>query len=170
MKTKRFCWILLLNLLVLTAVAGPYETVVLKNGSVLEGYISVQHPGKDIIFFAEKATVYIPVKQVKSMLDYDIEIETLSDSWKAWAGDNPLLVKTVRNSKFLQMTDIILAETAENDTIALDLPSFGKRRPRFIQTGMLFPAKCVYWKKEKSSNILILLLIPIIWIGKIYKL
>ena len=62
MKTKRFCWILLLNLLVLTAGAEPYETVVLKNGSVLEGYISVQHPGKDIIFFAEKATVYIPVK------------------------------------------------------------------------------------------------------------
>lgn len=52
-----------------------YETVVLKNGSVLEGYISVQHPGKDIIFFAEKATVYIPVKQVKSVLEYDIEIE-----------------------------------------------------------------------------------------------
>lgn len=49
MKTKRFCWILLLNLLVLTAGAEPYETVVLKNGSVLEGYISVQHPGKDII-------------------------------------------------------------------------------------------------------------------------
>ena len=45
MKTKRFCWILLLNLLVLTAGAEPYETVVLKNGSVLEGYISVQHPG-----------------------------------------------------------------------------------------------------------------------------
>lgn len=35
MKTKRFCWILLLNLLVLTAGAEPYETVVLKNGSVL---------------------------------------------------------------------------------------------------------------------------------------
>ena len=160
MKTKRFCWILLLNLLVLTAGAEPYETVVLKNGSVLEGYISVQHPGKDIIFFAEKATVYIPVKQVKSVLEYDIEIETLSDPWKAWVGDNPLLVKTVRGSKFLQMTDIILAETAENDTVVL----------RFIQTGTLFPAKCVYWKKEKSSNILILLLIPIIWIGKIYRL
>ena len=111
MKTKRFCWILLLNLLVLTAGAEPYETVVLKNGSVLEGYISVQHPGKDIIFFAEKATVYIPVKQVKSVLEYDIEIETLSDPWKAWVGDNPLLVKTVRGSKFLQMTDIILVET-----------------------------------------------------------
>ena len=120
MKTKRFCWILLLNLLVLTAGAEPYETVVLKNGSVLEGYISVQHPGKDIIFFAEKATVYIPVKQVKSVLEYDIEIETLSDPWKAWVGDNPLLVKTVRGSKFLQMTDIILAETAENDTVGLD--------------------------------------------------
>ena len=38
MKTKRFCWILLLNLLVLTAGAEPYETVVLKNGSVLERY------------------------------------------------------------------------------------------------------------------------------------
>ena len=120
MKTKRFCWILLLNLLVLTAGAEPYETVVLKNGSVLEGYISVQHPGKDIIFFAEKATVYIPVKQVKSVLEYDIEIETLSDPWKAWVGDNPLLVKTVRGSKFLQMTDIILVETAENDTVVLD--------------------------------------------------
>lgn len=170
MKTKRFCWILLLNLLVLTAGAEPYETVVLKNGSVLEGYISVQHPGKDIIFFAEKATVYIPVKQVKSVLEYDIEIETLSDPWKAWVGDNPLLVKTVRGSKFLQMTDIILVETAENDTVVLDSAVVRETNPRFIQTGTLFPAKCVYWKKEKSSNILILLLIPIIWIGKIYRL
>lgn len=50
MKTKKFCWILLLNLLVLTAGAEPYETVVLKNGSVLEGYISVQHPGKILSF------------------------------------------------------------------------------------------------------------------------
>lgn len=54
MKTKRFCWILLLNLLVLTAGAEPYETVVLKNGSVLEGYISVQHPGKRYYLFCRK--------------------------------------------------------------------------------------------------------------------
>lgn len=58
MKTKRICWILLLNLLVLTAVAGPYETVVLKNGSVLEGYISVQHPEK-ILSFLQKRQRFI---------------------------------------------------------------------------------------------------------------
>ena len=148
MKTKRFCWILLLNLLVLTAGAEPYDTVVLKNGSVLEGYISVQHPGKDIIFFAEKATVYIPVKQVKSVLEYDIEIETLSDPWKAWVGDNPLLVKTVRGSKFLQMTDIILAETAENDTVVRP----GNEYPALFKLERCSP-QSAYTGKRRSHQI-----------------
>lgn len=149
MKTKRFCWILLLNLLVLTAGAEPYETVVLKNGSVLEGYISVQHPGKDIIFFAEKATVYIPVKQVKSVLEYDIEIETLSDPWKAWVGDNPLLIKTVRGSKFLQMTDIILAETAENDTVVLDSAVVRETNTPLYSNWNVVPRKvCILEKGE----------------------
>lgn len=110
------------------------------------------------------------MKQVKSVLEYDIEIETLSDPWKAWVGDNPLLVKTVRGSKFLQMTDIILAETAENDTVVLDSAVVRETNTPLYSNWNVVPRKVRILEKEKSSNILILLLIPIIWIGKIYRL
>lgn len=169
MKTKRFCWILLLNLLVLTAGAEPYETVVLKT-ALCSKVIFLFSIRERYYLFAEKATVYIPVKQVKSVLEYDIEIETLSDPWKAWVGDNPLLVKTVRGSKFLQMTDIILVETAENDTVVLDSAVVRETNTPLYSNWNVVPRKVRILEKEKSSNILILLLIPIIWIGKIYRL
>lgn len=170
MKTKRFCWILLLNLLVLTAGAEPYETVVLKNGSVLEGYISVQHPGKDIIFFAEKATVYIPVKQVKSVLEYDIEIETLSDPWKAWVGDNPLLIKTVRGSKFWQRLTAFWQKPAENDTVVLDSAVVRETNTPLYSNWNVVPRKVCILEKGEVIKYLDFTPNSYYLVGKIYRL
>ena len=66
----------------------PYEKVILKNGTELEGYISVQYPGKKIVFSAEKAMVYLSSDKVHSIVEHECEVGSLSATWKNWAKQN----------------------------------------------------------------------------------
>lgn len=99
--------------------AEPHDKLILKDGSILEGYISVQRPGKDIIFMAEKATVYIPSSKVLTIENQDVELTSLSDGWKEWASTNASLVKKMDKKEYLVLSDILFPEidTAEEDTI-----------------------------------------------------
>ena len=98
-----------------------YEKVILKNGTQLEGYISVQHPGKKIVFIAEKATVCIPFARVESIVDHDVKISSLSDGWQNWIKENPASIKAENGKNYLVLSDIVLSA---NDTLAVERDSF----------------------------------------------
>lgn len=99
--------------------AESYEKIVLKNGSEFEGYIAVQHPGKDVVFIAEKALVYIPSEFVRSIVNYDLELNSLSTEWQEWAKANQSLLKTVNKKDYLVLSDLMLQDKKEmeSDTI-----------------------------------------------------
>ena len=84
MKTNRIYLSFILICCVTLLYAYPVETVVLQDGSVLEGYMSVQRPGKDIVFVAQKATIYVPSDKVVSIVRHETEVDKLSEQWKEW--------------------------------------------------------------------------------------
>lgn len=85
--------------------AGPVEKIILKNGTVMEGYISKQRPGKDIVFTSSKAVVYLPSKNVKSIANHSVEWQLLSPAWQQWAEENNAVQGSDKN-KTVQLSDI----------------------------------------------------------------
>lgn len=112
---------IILSLFCGIGLSKPYEKVILKNGTQLEGYISVQHPGKEIVFIAEKAIVCIPFAKVESIVDHDVELSSLSDGWQSWIKDNPAAIKEENGKNYLVLSDIILLA---NDTLVVERDSF----------------------------------------------
>lgn len=89
-----------------TASAQDNLTVVLKDGTELTGYISRQRPGEIFMFTTSKATVLLPNKDVKSIVDSDVKISSLSSEWKEWAEKNDAY-DGVGNTRTLLLSDII---------------------------------------------------------------
>lgn len=89
------------------------QKLLLKNGSELEGYISMQRPGKDFNFTAERAIIYKSDKEVKSIIDHEINIKQLTPAWKEWAEENDALVG-LGDNRILVLSDIITEEQVIN--------------------------------------------------------
>lgn len=89
-----------------SASAQDNLTVVLKDGTELTGYISRQRPGENFTFTTSKATVLLPNKEVKSIVDNEVKISSLSPEWKQWAEDNDAF-NGVGNGRTLLLSDII---------------------------------------------------------------
>lgn len=110
MKNKLILSILLFNLnFFLLAIANPIQKITLKNGSVLDGYISMQHPGKDFAFTTEKAIIYLPSKEVLSIADQEVNIKKLSKEWIEWAEKNDAFTGVGDNRTFT-LSDIITSK------------------------------------------------------------
>ena len=88
-------------------------TVVLKDGTELTGFISSQRPGENFTFSTSKAVVMLPSKNVKSIVDNDVNISALSPEWQKWAEENEAY-KNTDNNRTLLLSDII----ADNGTIS----------------------------------------------------
>lgn len=88
-------------------------TVVLKDGTELTGFISSQRPGENFTFSTSKAVVMLPSKNVKSIVDNDVNISALSPEWQKWAEENEAY-KDTGNNRTLLLSDII----TDNGTIS----------------------------------------------------
>lgn len=95
-----------------TANAQIVQKLQLKNGSVLEGYIAKQKPGKDLVFKSEHATIYMSGNQVKSYSEYNVKVSELDTKWAKWAEENDAFVGVDDNRTFT-FNDIV----TDNGTI-----------------------------------------------------
>lgn len=77
--------LILFTLCSVVAHAVQLEKLVLKDGSVLEGYISFQRLNGDFIFTSEKALICVPDEEVVSVSSYEVKLERLSLKWCEWA-------------------------------------------------------------------------------------
>lgn len=77
----------------LTAKAQIVQTMHLKNGSTLHGYMKSQKSGGSIVFSAEKADIVIDGKKVKNVSGKKVAFNSLPDEWKTYAEENELLDK-----------------------------------------------------------------------------
>lgn len=105
MKLKHiFLFALLLQGTIINATI--VQKLLLKNGSELEGYISMQRPGQNFNFTAERAIIYKSDKEVKSIVDHEINIKQLSPAWKEWAINNDAF-EGLGDNRILVLSDII---------------------------------------------------------------
>lgn len=87
-------------------------TVVLKDGTELTGFISRQRPGENFTFSTSKAVVLLSNNEVKSIVNNDVNISSLSQEWQKWAEENEAY-EGIGNNRTLLLSDII----TQNGTI-----------------------------------------------------
>lgn len=68
--------------------AQTVDQIYMKSGSVVEGYISEQKPGKYIAVKTNKATIVVGADSLKSRVVEKINLESLSTEWQQWAEEN----------------------------------------------------------------------------------
>lgn len=64
------------------------NTIRMKNGTVVEGYITVQRPGKDMKVKSHSAILTVNSDEVQTRREYTVRFEDLSREWKRWALEN----------------------------------------------------------------------------------
>lgn len=111
MKALKVTLMILLSVSTI-ANAQIVQKLQLKNGSVLEGYIAKQKPGKDLVFKSERATIYMPGNQVKSYSEYNVKVSELDAKWAKWAEENDAFVG-VNDNRTFTLNDIV----TDNGTI-----------------------------------------------------
>ena len=72
----------------ITVSAQNIEQIYMKSGSVAEGYIAEQNPGKHLIIQATKATIVANSDSLKDKITERILAENLPPEWKEWAEEN----------------------------------------------------------------------------------
>lgn len=91
--------LLLLSLFGLfTTNAQNLEQVHLKDGSVIEGYICEQIPGKTLIVQGNKATLIVGADSLISSIETTIPISDLSSEWKSWAMEQTATPEAIKLS------------------------------------------------------------------------
>lgn len=109
--------------------AQNIESVELCDGSVLEGYISEQYPGKSITFSACRATIVIPEKAVASIINHQVEYASLSADWKHWIDEY------FKEKKEVVLSDIRLANELDDGKVKVDSAVGKKQRtvPEYLR-------------------------------------
>ena len=77
----------------LTAKAQIVQTMTLKNGSKLHGYMNKQTDVSGIVFYAEYAEIIMDGQKVKNISGIKKSYNSLSNEWKHFADENNLLDK-----------------------------------------------------------------------------
>lgn len=68
--------------------AQNVEQIFMKSGSVVEGYIAEQNPGKFIAIQTTKATIAVNSDSLQNRIIERISAESLPSEWKMWAEEN----------------------------------------------------------------------------------
>lgn len=73
--------------------AQNIEQIHMKSGSVVEGYIAEQNPGKYITIQTTKATIIVNSDSLQNRIIEKVPLESLSDEWREWAETNNKFVE-----------------------------------------------------------------------------
>ena len=91
MNRNRYLFVILLFMALaagINAFAQNVEQIYMKSGSVIEGYIAEQKPGKHITFQTTKATIVVNSDSLQNKKTEQFPLETLSKEWREWAEQN----------------------------------------------------------------------------------
>lgn len=102
--------------------AQNIESVELCDGTILEGYISEQYPGKSITFSACRATIVVPSEMVASIRDYSVKYASLTADWKCWVDE------FAKEKKEVIMSDIRLIDELSNGKFSTDSVAQNKQK------------------------------------------
>lgn len=84
------------------------ETVILKDGSRLNGYVNTQCPGKFMIVTAHSYEVSIPTEMVWTIDNTSVPLSEVNGAWLDWAENNQSLLRNINGKKYLNMSTLTL--------------------------------------------------------------
>lgn len=133
-------------------VAQSFEQIHLNDGSVLEGYICEQVPGKSVSVQASKATLVANSDSLLSSSEKQIPVTDLPSEWKKWVMAQPTSLNQVAlsNLKFknVEYKDVLVTENGatiqfislSNNTYTLPWTKVSKtvklQRPEGVVSGI----------------------------------
>ena len=96
------------------------ETITLKDGTLIKGYISKQDftKGKAEISFSE-ITMNVKVSDVLNEVSVKRDYDELSEAWKVWAAENNKLINE-NGKKYLRMASMVIPGYNRNDYVILE--------------------------------------------------
>lgn len=125
MKLMRTIGILFVSILISSMpykiVAQNYEQVYMKNGSVIEGYICEQIPGRTISLSSVKATVVVNSDSLQSSSVRQVNIKELSLTWQSWIKEQPNM-----NGETVKLTTLHFVATVYKDVYIIEEGSLMK--------------------------------------------
>ncbi len=84
------------------------QTLFLKDGTILEGFISRQRPGQNLTFVTDRADVYLPSSGTQ-IIERMVKLSSLSEDWQEWAEANHV-AEGVGEGRTLAMQDLMKAD------------------------------------------------------------
>jgi hypothetical protein len=102
------------------AKAQVVQTLNLKDGSVLYGFMRSQKPGSNCFFQTEKAVIVMEGKKVKDITTKKVLYKNLSDEWKQWAEEHEVLYGLGDNREMTMSTLICTDGKQVNDVYILE--------------------------------------------------
>lgn len=122
MRTIRILfWSILICSISNKIAAQNYEQVYMKNGSVIEGYICEQVPGKAISLSSVKATVVVNSDSLQSCSARQVNINELSSVWQSWVKEQPNI-----NKEAIKLTTLRFVTTEYKDVCVIEEGSLMK--------------------------------------------
>lgn len=119
MKRMQIIGILLWSILICSIsskiTAQNYEQVYIKNGSVIEGYISEQVPGKTISLNSVKATLVVNSDSLQGSSSRQVNINELSSAWQSWIKEQPN-----RKDETIKLSSLNFVATEYKDVCILE--------------------------------------------------
>ena len=115
----RFVITAIATMLIGASHAIPVQKLTLKNGTVLEGFISMQRPGSSVQFLAERAEIVIDGTSVREIRSESVNYDNLSPAWKKWAEDNDAYEGDGTN-RTLMLHNVIMQNGSVNNVKVLD--------------------------------------------------
>lgn len=108
------------------AFAQNIEQIYMKSGSVIEGYIAEQKPGKHITFQTAKATIVVNSDSLQSrIITEKIPFEALSAEWQTWAEQNKKYIED-DGQKLLELATLEFRNTVYSKVYVLEKGSLIK--------------------------------------------
>lgn len=108
------------------------DEITLRDGTVYEGYISSQVPGKSYVIATSRTTNVVPAERVRNISLQEIPLQEAPEKWRKWSEENPDKVQTRNDKKYLTLASFDLlkstsdagktaiADTAEVDSVVAD--------------------------------------------------
>lgn len=97
------------------------EQIYMKNGSVIEGYICEQIPGKSVSLSSVKATVVVSSDSLQSSTARQVNINELSPAWQTWVKEQPNV-----NKETIKLTTLRFVTTEYKDVCIIEEGSLMK--------------------------------------------
>lgn len=120
-QTKYIIWFLVSVIFNMDITAQITETVFLKNGSVIEGYICEQVPGRTISLNSVKATMVVNSDSLQHSSTRQVNINELSSEWQAWVKEQPNMDKEI-----IKLTTLRFVATEYKDVCIIEEGSLMK--------------------------------------------